>query len=295
MLYSPDATARISRLAKRLRDDTRSQAGFSADTPYHPAMALLSRNNFIKECPPPLGQSRVVRSDTIQWHYGLLCSDAQVPSYQIAHLPHDAGSITALESRADHVNKSADQFNDALQCLHQFAPASYEKFCALVTEVLPLETIEGGLLSGSATGRGLSSAHYLGGIFLAPPQGGTRDENLFQLMLNLIHEAGHQLLFLLQSADPLVLDPRMKVYSPVRRVDRPVLRSMHACSASVMMIEFCAEIVRNGAWSPDSLRLAAKHSEAQSLGLRVSLKALAEVGLTDMGKNACRQWVEYAA
>ncbi len=295
MLYSPHAAPSISKLVERLRDDIRTQAGFGPEAPYHPSMALSLRNNYIKECPPPEAQSLVVHADAIAWHYGLLCSDSPHAPYKMDYLPHDAGSTATLESRADHVNSSADEVSFALIHLAKYAPASYEKFCTLVTEILPLETTQGGLLDGSVTGRGLSSAHYLGGIFLAPPHGGTDEENLIQLILNLVHEAGHQLLFLVQSADPLVLDPSTKVYSPVRKVDRPVLRSMHACSASVMMLEACGEIVGSGAWSRAAQKLLAKHSEVQSLGLRISLQGLKEIGLTDLGIKVCRQWVEYAA
>jgi HEXXH motif-containing protein len=296
MLYSRSSHKDIVQVLQRLQSDVRDQAGFAPDARYHPSMCLAARYDYIRQSPPPVPSSGVtVRSDAIHWHYKLLCAEASKASFKMSHLPSDPGLQATLESNPELVDRVADEIEFALQKIKTHAPLSYQRLSILVHEILPLSSGDDRLLNGAATGQGLSSAHYLGGIFIAPPRGRGTDEDLVQLMLNLMHEVGHQMLFLLQASDTLVLNPKEQVYSPVRKVSRPVLRSMHACSAAAMMLELCEEIRINGAWSSAAARQFQLHSGEQSQGLRIGLKSLSGVGLTPVGSKVCRQWIEYAA
>lgn len=93
------------------------------------------------------------------------------------------------------------------------------------------------------------------------------------LAIDILHEFGHQLLYLILHADAVVLkeDPR-GIYSPIRRTRRPAVLAFHAAIANGFMIDFCDHFLRSRIGSPAEngyvTRSYNELSAQQELGLR---------------------------
>ena len=152
-----------------------------------------------------------------------------------------------------------------------------------VKEVIPLG-MRPPLMARSLRGRGVSSHFYRGGILVDLPE---IDEHLdVELAINLAHELGHQALMVYQNAHPIIDgDPRAAVYSAIRSVERPAIKSFHALVALAYMKEFAAKALRNAGTSEDRrLRLALRVEQIDG-DLRLGARALRNAGVrfTELG------------
>jgi len=205
--------------------------------------------------------------------------------------------LTSLRSRIEtevsHINSFAVRVKDALSHLKNYAPNNWKRINFLIKEIIPLST-KNRIISKSKIGRGSSAIYYCGGIFIDPPENVDEDEELIQLLMNIVHEAGHQAMYILQSTDNLALDANQTVYSPIRKTDRPILKSIHAIAAISGMILLCEELLDKDLWSVKSKDIVHRHYKELKANLLLGLSGLKDKELTEIGQMTCRYWYAMA-
>jgi len=106
----------------------------------------------------------------------------------------------------------------------------------LICEILPMVSHSNDY-SMREDGAGTSCLLYRKGIFLSLPKNSSN--LIFELSLNLVHELGHQALMLYEHLDDIVVgSSKQKVFSVIRRTERPAIQSCHALVATAYMLEF---------------------------------------------------------
>jgi len=104
--------------------------------------------------------------------------------------------------------------------------------------------------------------------------------------LDLIHEATHQWLFILESASPLVKSESRQVFSIIRNTFRPEIKSFHAFVVEVVQLDFISSILEDS----KSLDWAIKsvlniYKENLMFLLREFREILNDFHLTDLGNS----------
>jgi HEXXH motif-containing protein len=129
------------------------------------------------------------------------------------------------------------QIQEALDLVFESSSNLKTRWETLINTVVPV--------THSATpptilGRGFSNHFFRKAIFIQLPSDSPK-KNL-QIALNLVHELGHQALMTYQNADLIVETNREhEVYSVIRKIKRPIIRSFHAFFVSAYMLEFLIE------------------------------------------------------
>jgi HEXXH motif-containing protein len=203
-------------------------------------------------------------------------------------IPLEGGVAIEIEKSPQLAREALQALGEVLEVLKSRAPKSYRRVKILVQEWIPLKVSS---VSNLGIGRGLSSVHYWGGVFFELPNEGKKTEILGQSLLNVVHEAGHQAMFVVQASDLLVKDPRAMAYSPVRKTFRPAIRSFHAVAAQAFMLEFLDEIVREGGSYQDELfEWCNWKVEELRDGLKVAHRSLLSCELTPWGRKLLEDW-----
>ena len=114
--------------------------------------------------------------------------------------------------------------------------------------------------------RGFSTPLCYGAIFLTFED---RDFSLAHaselLAIDIAHEVGHQALYTLQLADPLIEDGLTSpVYSGVRDMPRPAIMSLHASAAIAYMLEVVDSLLRGGGSTQEPALLASREQFVNS-------------------------------
>lgn len=134
-------------------------------------------------------------------------------------------------------NMSAQELellNAALELVQGSSEDVAELFSEVVKHVVPINTAR---LGHQRKGVGFSTHLAKGSIFLSVPS-----EKL-QLAINIVHELGHQCLYLYQTADQIIaqgLDT--PVFSYVRKTHRPAIQAFHATVALAYMVRFLSQV-----------------------------------------------------
>ena len=135
-------------------------------------------------------------------------------------------------------NMSAQELellNKALDTVQEGDTDIAKLFSEVVKHVVPINT---GKLKYQSNGVGFSTHLAKGSIFLSVPS------RKLQLAINIVHELGHQCLYLYQTADSIIdrgLDT--PVFSYVRKTHRPAIQSFHAMVALAFMVRFLSQVV----------------------------------------------------
>ena len=160
-------------------------------------------------------------------------SDSMHNNLNVIH-PREGASQIVLVSPAK-LREFEIAFVDCLSYLGDLSSSWIERVKVLCAELVPIDTgdIDRPLRKDGA---GLSTHFYRKGIFLSLPQ--IPDRVKVELLLNLVHELGHQALFTYQRHDKIAYDcHRTPVFSAIRRTKRPLIQSIHAMVAIVYMLE----------------------------------------------------------
>ncbi|MBD65033.1 MAG: hypothetical protein CME62_07485 [Halobacteriovoraceae bacterium] len=149
------------------------------------------------------------------------------------------GVLTVCDSKFDDHKAKLEIVLDTIK---EKAPSFYIRLKNLVSQIV-LQTSTDEQFSLRTDGTGLSSFNYRRGVFISIPSSKYWE---VELILNLWHECGHQALITLQLIDSLVVDSHFeKIYSVIRKTDRPVILSFHAVVAIAYMVEF---LIENKKW-----------------------------------------------
>jgi hypothetical protein len=260
---------------------------------YHPSLSLpidfFSEDLYFKA---PLSPRIIIPTNSqLDILRKILCKGVNDSIINTLHLPY---SINAqIEQDPLKINHFADQLKMTLELFETYAPNNFQRINLLIKEIIPLGTNDQ-LIRKSKYGRGLSSIYYWGGVFLDTPHNDDSEESIIQLLMNMAHEAGHQALYALQSVDTIVFDASQSVYSPIRKVDRPILKTIHAMAAISGMMLLCEELLQNNLWSQRSKEIVHRHYSELRTNMLVGLARLPETNITELGKYTCRYWYKMA-
>jgi len=144
-------------------------------------------------------------------------------------LDHLPGNSEEWEIFVD-IEKERPELIDDFQKLVSFvksgSPFFLKVYDSLVNFIVPMKQNKP---------QGFSNVHLRGAIFLSYP----KEYNILSMALDLVHEIGHQSLFLYQSLDPLILEGRDRpIYSEIRKAERPAIMCFHAAAAIAYMLKF---------------------------------------------------------
>ena len=126
-----------------------------------------------------------------------------------------------------------DLLNKALSIVKESNTDIAELFSEVVKHVVPINTAK----MKARNNIGFSTHLAKGSIFLSVPS------TTLPLVINIVHELGHQCLYLYQTADPIIaqgLDT--PIFSYVRKTHRPAIQSFHATVALAFMVRFLKQI-----------------------------------------------------
>tara|TARA_R110002072_G_scaffold1989_5_gene16673 strand:- start:134992 stop:135825 length:834 start_codon:yes stop_codon:yes gene_type:complete len=97
---------------------------------------------------------------------------------------------------------------------------------------------------------------------------------LTEMAIDLCHELGHQLLFIYQSVDKIMIsDENQKFYSGVRQIDRNAFQTIHAAMALSYMILACDVMLEN-AINPEQVKLLQSEKKESKASLAETLESL---------------------
>ena len=115
-----------------------------------------------------------------------------------------------------------------------------ELFKILVNDIFPVELLDHAT-PPKPIGRGFSTHGMPGAVFIKAP---ALDNGIVENhALNIVHEMGHQALMLVQWHDQIFIsgatDP---IYSVIRKIHRPAIKSMHALVATSFMAKYLKDL-----------------------------------------------------
>ena len=129
--------------------------------------------------------------------------------------------------------KFSETLKESLELINEIWPEAYREFLSLCASVA--------WFSGDIH-RSYSSPKLFGTIFVNP---GVVDFGVVELANSIVHEMGHQALFVETARDRLIPDEFTKpVFSPFKNESRPAIAALHALVAMARMIKF-SELLRS--------------------------------------------------
>ena len=153
--------------------------------------------------------------------------------YSLNDLP--AGSLTLTKPSLTASKRSKEWINQGLVLLENAAPQAYKELKAIRPALL--------LASKSETSTvgfgGYSTSLAWGTIAISADK-----NNFAELIIQIIHELAHQILFALSADVPLAYNhPDERYSSPVRTDERPMDGLIHACFVSARLHEVLGQII----------------------------------------------------
>lgn len=172
----------------------------------------------------------------------------------------------------------SDQFKEARNLVKATGLAMETTYNVIVDYVVPL---------GGLTRRGYSTHYLRGAIFRTFPP----SFNASHCALDIIHELGHQVLALWQSADPiLTTPPKAPVFSQIRQENRPAIQSYHAAVALAFMLRLQQAHPNNMELQEAAKELGAEYSVSLHNSLKLALQSLRSgCHFTDIGEEIIRE------
>ncbi len=156
-----------------------------------------------------------------------------------------------------------------------------KRLITLISEIIPRTSSNPETLRENGTG--LSTHYYRKGVFLSLPK---KKHNLqIELLLNLVHEMGHQALINYQKQDKIIKSPHDEsIFSVVRKTNRPAILSFHAMVATMYMTELIATSYEKllELATPEYLKV---RFHGLIKDLKDSIKHLEKLEFTQLGQN----------
>lgn len=145
------------------------------------------------------------------------------------HLPGNPDAWQIFTDVARTRPKMLIQFAELIEFVFKNSEFFASVYPALVSCLIPMR---------QRKPQGLSNVFMRGAIFLSFEE----EYSQISLALDLVHEMGHQALFLWQSVDPLMTSSwTEEVYSEIRREPRPAILCFHAAAALAYMWRFALD------------------------------------------------------
>jgi hypothetical protein len=132
-------------------------------------------------------------------------------------------------------------FSMALDVINQTSPFFKELLPEIVDCIIPIS--ETGVFQSKRSA--FSFYLFKGALFHAVPDT-SRPNWKIDLSIDIAHEIGHQALMVYQSTDRIISsDLNAPIYSQIRKTERPVIMSYHACVALSYMTRFLMDFAAN--------------------------------------------------
>ncbi|WP_186647831.1 hypothetical protein [Fluviispira vulneris] len=110
----------------------------------------------------------------------------------------------------------------------------YERMISYIFPIFPLK--------GANLFTAFSTYRMMDSIFISPNNYSSQYQEI-DYSIHLIHELGHQVLYVWQTYDPLILNSQNTIaYSALRKSYRPALASLHSAVALAFMLKLCYSI-----------------------------------------------------
>lgn len=201
--------------------------------------------------------------------------------YRMAKVSCDPSSI-------DEFNKNLQLAIQRIDLLNEFKT----HLLSLIRCIVPLTPLEGKSLRENGSG---SSVHWFkGAIFLSPPVESPHAH--LELILNIVHELGHQSLMIYQDSDEIIYNGlNVEVYSSIRKTSRPAIMSFHALVAVYYMLRLFNNKKENPFWNSldahDQEYLFKRESELRNAFV-YGAEALKGVDWTNLGKKLYLEMID---
>lgn len=209
-----------------------------------------------------------------------------IDGHNLKRIHHDSnGKIGVCLKEQSNYLSDTKRLNYCLNMLKDKNPEFYIRLKNYVSQII-LQTSTNTDYELRQDGTGLSSFNYRKGIFLSLPVSKYWEVELF---LNLWHEVGHQALITLQLVDKIINESHFKkIFSVIRKIDRPAILSLHAVIACVFMLDF---LVENKKWliSLSSEGYIKNKIKENRESLLKGLDHLAKIKFTDLGEGVIKE------
>lgn len=273
------ATREISKaLYEDFRKDVESQLHYKFDR-YHPWMSCPQAFDYFKEKYPLL---EFKNKKHILDHQSLLVlSDAFYlnEEYPFGKV-HEIKPNFKINTDFEEINLFKKHITSALEYFNSKTHVS-KRIEDLVFEFIPLKQHTNKI---RPDGVGRSIHWYIGGIFLGLPL--KKDFLVEELAINLAHEVGHQNFMIYQYADRIInSDYNELVYSPIRKVPRPAILSMHAVVALAFMCEFLFSVLDNGQLMLPQKKYFLNRLRESIFDFHLGISSISKLDYTEFGQE----------
>lgn len=262
--------------------------GLTDANQYHPWMSMPPKDLKIELVPQvrvlPTEPFRIVNNVNELQTYGAMFHGADCTP--LKHLGVENSNPACILTDKSEILEWSHLVNEALEILQAVDPTFLKTIGPVCQEIIPLGR-QGTSTKRRPIGRGLSSHSFRGGIFLEAPSRGWTAPRV--LALNLTHEIGHQILMAYQAGDPIISNGlRYPIYSYIRQTNRPAIKSFHALSALLMMVDFLAKAHVSSALLPIEkrfFRTLLLQTQRDLLAAVKSFRDSPDVNLTQLGRE----------
>lgn len=162
----------------------------------------------------------------------------------------------------------------ALEIIRETAPELLDKINEVIKGYACVSTVD--------QTRAFSDPKFYGLIFFETTF--FEKETDFEIAANIIHECGHQELFVETGRDSLIPEEFAKeVFSPIRNSYRPSIGVYHAMFVHARVISWCKRIIESG-----SIRysdIAKEYLETEQAQLKGSLESLKDIKFSERGQE----------
>ncbi|TVQ77036.1 MAG: hypothetical protein EA369_09685 [Bradymonadales bacterium] len=232
-------SALSQKLYTQIRQECENELGCEFSY-YHPGMALLGKREALKKLywmsEAPDVESR---PEALELYRKAIETESDFLSALHFDSPFKNRRIAtgcSTDTRAFY-----ERMREAKQFLLTSHPLLAKRYSALVYSIVPLEALED---SNDRTGvsgthrSGASSKLLRGAILHVLPCFPEIEFWKIDLAVDYAHEVGHQALDVYLAADRILSSPYEEpVYSPIRKVNRPAIMSLHANAALAYIVE----------------------------------------------------------
>lgn len=209
-----------------------------------------------------------------------------IEGHNLKRIHHDSnGKIGVCLKNQLNYSKDTNKLNECLVTLKDNNPEFYIRLKNYVSHIV-LQTSSNDDYELRTDGTGLSSFNYRKGIFLSIPLSKYWEVEFF---LNLWHEVGHQGMITLQLVDKIINESHFKkIFSVIRKSERPAILSLHAVIACAFMVDF---LVENKKWlislsSEEHIKNKIKENRDR---LMDGIDKLSKVKFTDLGEGVLKE------
>ena len=158
-------------------------------------------------------------------------------------------------------------------------PEAFQEFCAMIKGVAWFE---------SSTIKNFSDPKTFGMIFFNMENGC----DPYRLIEEIVHECAHHALFIETATDPLLVDPKRDMFSPIRQEMRPAIGVYHGSFAMGRILELARRLQALG--TPEASLASERIVEKYLTKQRVALSELKKLKLTPQGLSCLLEMEAHA-